>query len=342
RVNIRNKEWHLEGFSQSPDVCQLVDHLRRNYPRASFKVAYEAGFCGFHFQRKFSSMGIECMIVNPADIPSGDKEKKRKSDKLDANKLSREMAKGDLSGVYVPTEEMEHARTLVRQRTRLVWDQTRCKSRIHHMLMFSGIGLGEFDGTKYWSARFITFLQDLDCRSLHLRQSLNFALEEYVQIRKLILESTRAIRILSRQTIYADIQRVLQSIPGVGMINAMIMMTEIQDMNRFSNHIRLCSYAGIVPDKVGSGEIEKTRGITHRSNNYLRPAIIESCWTLVRLDPAMLALYNKYCQKMHENKAIIKIANIFLRRMRMLWFKKQEYVKGVLSNDMKIKSKQPR
>lgn len=284
------------------------------------------------------------MIVNPADIPSGDKEKKRKSDKMDANKLSREMAKGDLRGVFVPTIEMEHARALMRERTRMVWDQTACKSRIYHLMMCSGISLGEFDGTKYWSARFIAFLKQLDCGSVVLKQSLHFAVEEYIQIRKLILEATRAIRELSRQPGYAEIQRVLQSIPGVGLVNAMIMMTEIQDMSRFSNLDHLCSYAGIVPDKSSSGEIEKTKGITHRSNKYLRPAIVESCWTLVRLDPAMLSMYNRYCQRMHENKAIIKIAHVLLRRMRTLWFKKQEYVKGILNNEMKKKSshKQPR
>ncbi len=41
-----------------------------------------------------------------------------------------------LRPIYVPSIRMEHARTLVRQRIRLVSDQTRCKNRIWHFLMF--------------------------------------------------------------------------------------------------------------------------------------------------------------------------------------------------------------
>ena len=48
----------------------------------------------------------------------------------------------------------------------------------------------------------------------------------------------------------------------------MIILTEIQDMNRFKTLDKLCSYAGIVPDTASSGESNMVKGITHRSNEH--------------------------------------------------------------------------
>src|ERR1017187_8118221 len=133
RVNIRNEDFELEDYSQDPCEKLLMNHLRKGYPDASYQVAYEAGFCGFGIERSLKKTGVNCIIINPADLPTSDKDKKRKNDKVDARKISRELSNGALQGIYVPTVEMEHARTLVRHRDRVVRDQTRCKNRIWHL-----------------------------------------------------------------------------------------------------------------------------------------------------------------------------------------------------------------
>src|SRR5215471_8333895 len=109
----------------------------------------------------------------------------------------------------------------------------------------------------------------------------------------------------------------------------MVIHTEIQDIRRFKTLDHLCSYAGIVPDLDGSGEKEKKTRITHRSNNYLREAIIESSWVIIRKDPAMLMSYKTYCTRMNENKAIIKIARHLLGRIRYVWINQIKYQTGI-------------
>lgn len=329
RVNIRCNEFELADFSQDPREDILLRHLRKHYPGANYAFTYEAGFSGFSVQRKLSATGQSCIIVNPADVPSSDKDKKRKSDRLDARKLSRELSNGTLSGIYVPDLAMEHARSLVRQRSRLVRDQTRCKSRISHLLMFSGI-LTEQDDQGYWSNRWIETLRQLPCGSTILRQTLDLALDAYIQTRKLLSQATRQIRTLSREPVYAPLQSLLQSIPGIGPTNGMVIMTELQEMTRFRTLDKLCAYAGIVPDKSGSGERETVKGITHRSNSYLRPALVESSWIIIRKDPAMLLLYKQYCKKMVPNKAIIKISRHLLSRIRHVWLKQERYEVGIV------------
>ena len=330
RVNIRSDEFELEDYSQDPSEELLLKHLQKRYPGAHFQVAYEAGFCGFGIQRSLKSSGVSCMVVNPADVPLTDKDKKRKSDRIDACKICRHLSNDTLRPIYVPSIRMEHARTLLRQRSRLVSDQTRCKNRIWGFLMFHGLKLIMDKPNDYWSRRFVESLKTLPGLTPLLGQVLETALEEYLLIRRLVGDMTRQIRALSVQKSFATLQNLIQSIPGIGLINSMVIITELQDMKRFKTLDKLCSYAGIVPDTASSADRTTVRGITHRSNDYLRPAIVESSWVIIRKDPAMLHLYKKYCRKMVPNKAIIKISRHLLSRIRYVWTNRVEYEVGLV------------
>lgn len=326
KLNIRTDEFELRSFSQDPDPGLLSEYLKRNYPNARLKAVYEAGFCGFGIQRSLSERGIECIVVNAADVPSSDKERKRKDDRSDARKLSRQLADGNLKGIYVPDLFMEHARALVRQRWRLVQDQTRCKNRIKHLLMCNGIKI-EVKGS--WSNKYVRALKEVAC-SEPLKAALDLAVGEYKQIRDLLKQALLAIRQLAKQEPFIQIQKYLQSIDGIGIINGMVIQTEIQDIRRFRVLDTLCSYAGFVPDIRSSDERMVVKGMTNRCNSFLREAIIESSWTLIRKDPAMLMKYNEYCRRMNTNKAIVRIAKHLLARIKYVWLNQTEYQKAIV------------
>lgn len=327
KINARMEEIEMASFSQNPDPSLLKSYFDKNYPRAQLRVVYEAGFCGFEIQRSLTALGIDCIIVNPADVPSSDKDRKRKDDKRDARKLSIAFAKGNLKGIYIPAKQMQDARTLVRQRHRLIQDQTRCANRVKHLLLSNGIKTGE--ESERWSLRFIKKLQQLDCGSALLKASLQFALEQYLQTRRILKEVTLMIKDLSSQEPFAKVQAILQSIDGVGLISGMVIQSEIGDINRFKRLDSLCDYAGFVPDIYSSNDKTVVRGISKRGNEFLRETIIESSWTLIRKDPAMLMKYNEYRSRMNANKAIIRIAKHLLSRIRFLWKNEQFYVKGI-------------
>ena len=77
-------------YSMKPDPLELAKHLNREYPGAKFKSVYEAGFCGFWIHRELIKLGIENIVVNPADIPN--KEKLYKNDVRDSKKLARKFS----------------------------------------------------------------------------------------------------------------------------------------------------------------------------------------------------------------------------------------------------------
>ncbi|MDZ7742428.1 MAG: hypothetical protein U5Q03_13815 [Bacteroidota bacterium] len=75
KVSLYHDDIALKTFSQDPSPDILVKHLRKNYPNANFFCAYEAGYSGFWLQRSLEKLGINCIVVNPADVPTTDKEK---------------------------------------------------------------------------------------------------------------------------------------------------------------------------------------------------------------------------------------------------------------------------
>ncbi len=80
KVTILFENSDFKTFSQDPCAETLGNYLRRNFPQADYYSAYEAGFCGFSVHRELEKQGIKNIVVNPADIPTTDKERKQKED----------------------------------------------------------------------------------------------------------------------------------------------------------------------------------------------------------------------------------------------------------------------
>jgi transposase len=273
------------------------------------------------------------VVLNAADIPKSDKDKRQKNDKRDARAISEEIKNKKTAGIHVPAAAMEYARSLVRQRQRLVLDSTRQKCRIWHCLHFHGLELPQkADVGQYWSSQFIKKLESNLCNGdTWLKMNLQLMIKDHQQKRALILETTRGIRNLCRQEDFKDQIKLITGIPGIGEVNAAIILFEIEDINRFKSPDHLYSYEGLVPDTDDSGETKKSKGITHRQNCRLRNAIIESSWVIIRQDPAMLMRYKNYCKSMHKNKAIIRIGKHLLSRIRYVLKQQKPYVQAVLT-----------
>jgi transposase len=125
-------------------------------------------------------------------------------------------------------------------------------------------------------------------------------------------------------------QVLLCSIPGIGLLTAMIILTEIEIINRFANLDQLCGFIGLVPSTHSTGDHEVVGEITPRGHSVLRTAIIESAWMAARLDPALNKCYHDYCRRMEPNKAIIRIARKLTSRIMFVLKNNQPYVCSVV------------
>ena len=332
RVTIQNSGIALKTFSMNPSPDELYRYLASHYPGGTYHIVYEAGFCGFWPQRKFTELGINCIVVNPADVPSSNKEKVVKTDPSDSRKLARELEKGSLRSIYIPDLYSEQLRSLMRLRFRLSQNQTRIKNRIKMLLYNYGIIIPkEHSKDPRWSGYFIDWLKSVKLSSSAGQFTLNNLLMQLDQVREHLKNVLKQLREESKLDNISTVISSLSSVPGIAFITAMSLYTEIIDIRRFKRFDELCSFVGLVPSLYSSGETEFTRGITFRHNKFLRPLIVEAAWIAVRKDPALTLRFNELTKQMSKQKAIIRIAKKLLRRIRHVWLNQQEYVTALVA-----------
>lgn len=329
-VSIRQHKMLLKKVSMAPKPQELANYLQRHYPGGEYYTAYEAGFCGFWIHRELTELGIKNIVINPADIPTTDKEKRRKTDRIDANKISRELENGSLEALYIPDEEHEAFRTLVRLRERLVSHRTRLKNRIRMFLYRVGKEIPSNSECQHWSKRFLEWLQKIDLGSNLNQFALNMCLEELAENRKRMLQLLRYLRQHIKNSDFHEVFVNLLTVPGVGFKTAITLYSEIIDIRRFQTFDQLCAFVGLAPDVHGTGGDEKSTGITRRRNRYLRYILIEAAWVAIRKDPALLLKYNELTKRMENTEAIVRIAKKLLSRIRFVWIHNQPYVHAVI------------
>ena len=134
RASIAMDEITYKTISIDPCADILYNYLDRNFPKGEYYSAYEAGFCGFSVHRALQEKGINNIVVNPADIPTTDKERKQKEDKRDSRKIARSLRNGELKGIFIPKKQTEELRGLIRYRQNIVKEIARNKTRIKSFL----------------------------------------------------------------------------------------------------------------------------------------------------------------------------------------------------------------
>lgn len=326
-VTVVGEHLTHKTFSHQPDPDALVRYLKKNFPGARYYAAYEAGFSGFWLQEALEKQGVNCIVVNAADIPTMDKERKQKRDPVDSRKIARSLRNGDLKGIYIPSKICQHDRNLIRARETLVKDQTRCRNRIKSLLYFYGINYpAEFThpGT-HWSCRFFEWLKKIDFEG----ESGTFAFKTLVKqtefLKGLLKETTRKISNLSKSKRFSNKIKPLMSVPGIGRLTAMIFLCELADIHRFNNLNKLCAYVGLIPNIHASGEREQIGDMTKRGNSLLKKYLIESSWVAVRKDPVLMLRFIELRARMKTNQAIIRIARRLLNRIRYILINEKEY-----------------
>lgn len=331
-VTILVDELEHKTFSQNPDPSVLSHYLKRNFPNANYFAVYEAGYCGFWIQNELEKLGLNCCVVNPADVPTKDKERKRKNNRVDSRKLARSLRAGELDPIYIPDREAQEDRSLIRARKIAVKQQTRYKNQIKATLSFYGTIIPESLKKSRWSGAFIQWLEDTPMKTESGKESLMYYIDELKHYRKRVAEVNRKVRKLAYSDKYKEQIKNLISIPGVGIITAMILLTELIDIDRFESLDFLASYVGLVPGEDSSGDDDdiNTTGITPRGNKYLKSILIEAAWIAARKDPALTICYKNLTKRMSGQKAIIRIAKKLLNRIRYVIKNNKPYVSLVV------------
>ncbi len=239
------------------------------------RCCYEAGPCGYMLYRQLKGMGISCAVVAPSLTPvrPGDRVK---TDRRDAQKLARLERAGELVAVWVPDEEHEGLRDLIRGRESARQDLLRARHRLSKYLLRHGKTPPA--GVRPWSSKYERWLDALTFGvEVH-----SVMLEEYRQqiraARAAVERLEKQMQAVGEKSALRPMIEGLQALRGVSFITAATLAAEIGDISRFTHPAPLMSYAGLTPSEYSSGAVQRRGGITKMGNSHLRRVLVESAW----------------------------------------------------------------
>jgi transposase len=315
----------------SPDV--LIEYLKKRFGEGKIVSAYEAGFCGFHLHRRLVAAGIDNIVVHAASIEiSNDRVK---TDKRDSRKIASHLSQGRLKAINIPSAEREDFRAVTRIRATFTKERSRLACQIKSLLHTQGL-ISANDERKV-SEKWIKGLAKLE-----LAPGIKYALEMYVNM---WLEfNIKVTEISNKMKEQAEedsaINKVYQSVPGIGPTSSRILANELGDLSQFDNERQLFKYVGFTPCEYSSGEHVRQGHITKQGKPILRKILIQAAWTAIRYDEELETIFNRIAKKSGCKRAIVAIARRMIGRIRAC-LRKGEFYKAPIDQQRKEIDKNP-
>jgi transposase len=260
-------------------------------PTARVVSCYEAGRDGFWLHHYLVQQGIDNQVVDSSSIEVNRRQRRAKSDRLDAVKLVQMLIRwhnGETkvwSLVQVPSLEHEDARQLHREMIKLKTERTAQANSIKGLL--AGLGLSVIvDGTlptqlenlRQWDgAKLPPELHQRLLREFQRWQLVNHQLAE--------LEAQRTAKIRNDQTPQVEKVRRLLNLKGIGDNGAWLLVFEFFAWRTIKNRRELGSLAGLTPTPYSSGESRREQGISKAGNRRVRWMMTELAWGWLRYQP---------------------------------------------------------
>ncbi len=236
------------------------------------RFVYEAGPCGYEIYRHLTGKGFSCQVVAPSKTPKKSGER-IKNDRRDAETLGRLERAGELTAIYVPREDDEAMRDLLRARE----DAGQALKTARHQLNAFLLRYGKrYPGKKSWTPSHRRWLSDVTLP----HPSQQIVLEEYIRTvtagtERMIRLTEQIMKLLPEWRLF-PVVKALQALRGVAPIVAATTRAEIGDLSRFPNPRQLMAYLGLVPAEDSSGETTRRGSITKTGNGHVRRALVEA------------------------------------------------------------------
>jgi len=250
------------------DAAAVAEWVRSLDPAA--KCVYESGVTGFDLQKRLAALGVDCVVgaVSKMIKPSADR--KRKNDRNDAEFLARMLSVGNVVEVWVPDDECEAARDLVRALDDAREDLKRCKQRLSKFLMRHGYAFSETTPTGRrkgnWTAahwtwiRSISFPEKADGDALaYYVDAVRQAMEDKARLEKLVEAEASKPRWKRR----VDSVRCLK---GIDVTSAADLVFEAGEFSRFKSARSFAAWLGLTPSEHSSGESVCVLSSSRRQN----------------------------------------------------------------------------
>lgn len=307
----------------------LYNYIRNNFDSQRVLCAYEAGPTGYHLYDYLKQKQLPCLVVSPLSIPKPGNQRV-KNNRLDSERIATYLKSGQLQSIRIPENDYRELRHLINMREIYADNRKKTKQRIKSLLLFAHLEDELKDTDKGWSNRYLQKLKELTCAE-GARQRLDMLLMDLDYARAQTLAILNKLKIFCQQHKEIDRYRIyLQSIPGIGCIIALTILSRIGDPANLKNPRELGAFIGLVPREHSTGESINKGSITHLGDRTLRMLLIETAWVAIRRDTELNEFYNRVKNRHHSTfaarKAIVAVARKLTHRIYTVLKEQRMYV----------------
>lgn len=229
-----------------------------------------------------------------------------KTDKIDARVLAQ-LLRGDLlPRAHLSSPQARLDRDLLRHRATLVRMRTATKNRIHALLAKQNI---VFDEGGLFTKKGKQWLADLVLHPVH-RSILGRLLKLAEALDGLIDEVDAQVKVRAEDDAAA---KLLCSIKGVAYYSALLIVAEIDGVERFPDARHLCSYGGLVPSVRASAGFVRRGRITKQGSPWLRWILTEVTQKAGARDDFLGQHYRRIAQRRGKGAAKVATARKLLK-----------------------------
>lgn len=273
----------------------------RKYLQKRTRIGTEAtGVYHLLLSAMLKTEGWTIVIINPlisSRAIKNDSLRRVKNDKKDA-RVIRELTALGKGYDYVDTDDTRKLQAFCAERNSLVQMRAQCKQR-HH------------------------------AHSVRARAILSGIVEEpYTALIKRLGEDIKLVEERMAQT-NPDTQKLLRSIPGIGVTAAAMLVAYVGDIHRFDCDDKLAAYIGIDPRVYESGTSVHGKGyISKRGNKPLRHILFIAAQIAKRYDPELNAFYlKKRREGKHHFVVLCAVERRLVNRIFAVWVRGTPYSK---------------
>jgi len=305
-MELSNREWKLafgDGRQERQVTIPARDQarLRQAIAQAKAKLGlpadapiyscYEAGRDGFWIHRLLEKIGVVNLVVDSASIEVNRRQRRAKTDRLDAQKLLTMLLRYRLYGetklwsvVRVPSEADEARRRHHRNEERLKKERQQHLVRMKSLLVLNGVNVPRLP--KDWRA-----VRDWDGRPLPAEVLRELEQEQarldivVSQLKELEEARAQRLRTARKEAPAPAAERwalKLAELNGVGEDTAWKLAHEFFGWREFRNRRQVGGAAGLTGSPYSSGDSQREQGISKAGNARVRHLMTELAWRWLR------------------------------------------------------------
>lgn len=274
-----------------------------------FKICFEASTGYGVIYDRLKKITQQVTVAHPGQLRLIFKSK-RKTDRIDAQKLAKLLFLDEIPSVYVPSVHTRGWRSLVEHRNDLVTERTRSKNGIRTSLKANGIVAPK----SLWTKAGMAWLKTLEMATPMETIRKDDMVQRVIMNETMIKRTEKQLKKIADQ--HPGIS-ILMSIPGIGIRTAEAVLAYIDDPHRFKSVRNIGTYFGLIPCLDQSAGRKRYGHISKEGPSSVRRLLTEAAWSAVRHNPVA---QEKFLRIRNGNKkrtriAVVAVAHYLVRVM---------------------------